>query len=410
MKDYNHRVLEELLEDIKTTKSTYDKRRKAENRHNIFNALYRSIDDEVRLHSRFISYLLSSTSNHNKKEFFADIFIKDIFKIEDFHLDNYTVYPNEDNKAEFKNIDILLINKQKQAIIIENKTRQNTPDSNDDKKPKGYQGQLERYYHTIHTGKDAAGKNIAEDFRCENPNIFYLSANGRQPSEKSIGTLKEKEVEVQCIHYESHITYWLKQCIAKLSNPEDVFLKGIIEKYLKIVEKMTNNDIPIEERQELKNKAAKDPEIIMYLMKNFKHIKWHTVADFWNKLQEELSSLQAYKEIKSETNNTNSITEITHNNRKAALTITFTTQKEVSMYICYDEKGLTFGKTKDNAWKYFNASEIQNINFVDFNNIETFALINTENTSKIVNNIIQEIEEEINNGFQKMYKEPQKEN
>lgn len=54
--------LNELLNSIKVSKSKYDEKRE-KNRFNIFTAMYKS-NEEVKLHSRFISYLLCSKSGH----------------------------------------------------------------------------------------------------------------------------------------------------------------------------------------------------------------------------------------------------------------------------------------------------------------------------------------------------------
>ena len=54
--------LNKLFEDISKIKTEYDKERE-KNRFNIFTAMYRT-NEEIKLHSRFISYLLCSKSGH----------------------------------------------------------------------------------------------------------------------------------------------------------------------------------------------------------------------------------------------------------------------------------------------------------------------------------------------------------
>lgn len=140
-----------LLTAIKSVQNKYDLIRD-KNRFNIFKALHKE-KDEVRLHSRFISYLLAPDSGHGLGKVFCELFIREILGIDEsqFNLSSYTVLPNESSKSEYKEIDILIINKQaKQAIIIENKI--NAKDSNREgknEKKDGYDGQLERYYNTI---------------------------------------------------------------------------------------------------------------------------------------------------------------------------------------------------------------------------------------------------------------------
>ncbi len=381
-KKTNFEKLNDLLQKIESIKEKYDKKREKE-LFNIFSALYR-IDDEVRLHSRFISYLLSSKSNHKKGNLFAKIFIEKILGIENFDFKNYEVYPNEFNKSEYKEIDILLVDKNKKGIIIENKTRYGTPDSNYNDKREGYNGQLERYYNTIHQGKDVNGSH---SIHCENPFVFYLSPNGKLPNEISLGdelTLDKKikdKIYVQCIHYESDIIKWLEQCIDKIKSDE--VLKGIVKQYIKIVKVMTDTDISIEERKKLKDEIAKNYKNVMYLQNNFKHIKWHTVDDFWTILGGKLKG-------KIETDNGKEITKITHYQRSGCLKITFNEK----MYVCYDDKGLTFGVIGADPW--FKSEKSREIDFVNFSNEKTFSLIDKNRMEIIVDEIFNEIEEKLN--------------
>lgn len=153
---------------------------------------------------------------------------------------------------------------------------------------------------------------------------------------------------------------------------------------------MTNTDISIEERKKLKDEIAKKYEIAMYFQNNFKHIKWHTVDEFWTILGKKLKG-------KLETDNGKEITKITHYQRNGCLKIIFN-----EMYVCYDDKGLTFGNITLNKWKEFNDSEIQKINFIDFDNKETFSLINKSNMNTIINTIIEEIKQESDDNFKNM--------
>lgn len=99
--------LRKLLLDVKDVKAKYDLERE-KNRFNFIGTLHKE-HDEVNLHSRFISYLLAPHSNHGFKEKFAEIFIREAIKLdeENFDLSNNEVFPNEFNKSEYKNIDIL---------------------------------------------------------------------------------------------------------------------------------------------------------------------------------------------------------------------------------------------------------------------------------------------------------------
>ena len=78
---------------------------------NIFRVL-RQESDEVNLHSKFIIELLSNIPLYSEK--FRKLFLKNIGLDENYFTDNVKV------KREYKNIDILLIEKDR-AVIIENK-------------------------------------------------------------------------------------------------------------------------------------------------------------------------------------------------------------------------------------------------------------------------------------------------
>lgn len=56
---------------------------------------------------------------------------------------------------------------------------------------------------------------------------------------------------------------------------------------------MTNNDSTVSERIELMNIVGKNSdnmESAMFLIKNFKHIEWHTTFEFWKELSYALST------------------------------------------------------------------------------------------------------------------------
>lgn len=388
----NLEKLKDLLQKTEQVRTKYEEKQNDE-LFNIFLALHR-IDDEVRLHSRFIAYLLSPHSNHKKGSLFAKIFIEKTLNISNFDFKNYEVYPNEFNKSEYKEIDILLWDKTNQkAIIIENKTRYSTPDSNYTDKPKGYNGQLERYYTTIHQGKDVNGK---DSIHCENPYVFYLSVDGKKPNDESLGFLKSKNI-VSCIHYETDIIEWLNACIKELKS--DQIMEATLKQYLKVVKIMTKTDIDIKERIELKDTISKDYKTAMYLVNNFNHIKWHTVDDFWLELKSKLE--KEYKNVCLSNNYIDALNSITHHNKIKTIGISFEFKEGVNAYIVYDNKGLTFGVIGADFWEV--SEKAKGINFIDFSNIETFALIDKDYMkSKIVPLIIKEIQQKIKEGFKNM--------
>ncbi|MGF7138546.1 PDDEXK-like family protein [Roseimarinus sediminis] len=400
--------LNNLFTQICIIKDKYNKHRE-ENRFNIFTALHKEYD-EVNLHSRFISYLMASNSGHGYKSKFAEVFIREVLQFDNdkFDLSNYEVIPNEENKSEFKEIDILIINKvKKQAIIIENKIF--ASDSNHTDKIDGYNGQLERYYNTIKSGIDKDG-NKSFDFKCDTVFVFYLTLDNHEPSQNSIGEndLKKNSEILKCISYDNHIRNWLEQIIKIID--KNSIIKSIIQQYLNLINKMTNNDIEIKERLELKEKVAEDLGNARYLLNNFKHIKWHTVFDFWTQLVANMKVDEYYKKLNPRLYPTNIdefkgiITEVTHHNKTLNHGIHFELNNGQLGYIT-GLGMLSWGTVNPKRWTDFKSQILQNISFSDFTSENTFLLIEKKNLNKAIELIIAEILQEQKNNFKNLNSE-----
>lgn len=389
--------VDNLLIEIKLIQNKYNKIRD-NNRFNIFEALHKHYD-EVNLHSRFISYLLAPDSGHGMDSVFSKILVREILGIDKFrfNLSNYIVLPNEKRKSEYKEIDILIINKKsKQAIIFENKIFAKDSNKKEErKKNDGYDGQLERYYNTIKTGIDKNGNNI-EDFQCDTVFIYYLTMfKEKQPSKESIGGLKTLEV----IYYGNEIRNWLKKCIDKVPK-EKIIIAQTIQQYLNLINKMTHNDILYSERIELKNATANNWKSAKYLIENFKHVKWHTVYDFWNalkiKLEKEYNNVSFYPNEFVE-----QIKEITHNNNDKNIGILFEIEKDKKAYIS-SQGYLSWGILEPKKWTHFYNENTENISFSDFLTENTFRLINKQNTEETIDSILNEIKVEKQNDFKNL--------
>ena len=104
----------EVIDIIDALHATrYAQERRGLNDLNIFTTLL-SMSDEVRLHSRFISYLLNPNQSHGQGSLFLELFLK-ICGIE---LDIDT--ENTSSVTEFNHIDIYLTDNFRH-LIIENK-------------------------------------------------------------------------------------------------------------------------------------------------------------------------------------------------------------------------------------------------------------------------------------------------
>ncbi|MCO5261043.1 MAG: PD-(D/E)XK nuclease family protein [Crocinitomicaceae bacterium] len=342
---------------------------------NIFNVLYNG-NEEVTLHSRFISYLLSL-----KDKNFLKLFVKEILKLEEekFNVNNCEIIPNEQNKTEYEEIDILILNEnEKQAIIIENKI--NADDSIHPNARRGYKGQLERYFNTITKGKDKNVKDCKYKCDVDKTYIYYLTLY-KKPSDKTIGELKERNkfiTEKHIINY-YQIQEWLSLCI---ENTEKSFLKTIIQQYLNLIKKMTTDNKRALELTDLISISENYWESAYIFSEYFKDIKWHTIHRFFTELSEKLKTHLPDEKL---------ITDVAHNgNRKTILKIEFE-YLNTRLQIVNDDNGFTLGNLTKGTWGYF-SDDIKKIRFWDFANKETFHIINNVHRTAIIDNMLKQIE------------------
>jgi len=390
----------EFILKIKEIKDKYDKERN-EDRFNIFYALHKE-HDEVNLHSRFISYLLAKNSGHKKGDFFARKFFDIILEMDNSFLDEYEVIPNEFNKTEFKEIDILLVSKKlNHAIVIENKIY--AKDSNHTNKKEGYNGQLERYYNTILKGvpiennKESRNNEFSpHNYICSKIDVFYLALNTLKTDSFNIskGNIPE-DIGVKEIYYTDKIIEWLKSCLNEIE--DDAFLKKIINQYLILVKNMTKTNIPIKELNDLRNLYSTDLRTTQYIIDNFKHIKWHTVDLFLCELEKILNS-EGYRNVTLYPENSKErnivITDLTHNNKDINVGVKFKIDEGDTFYIS-TLNNLSWGVTESEKWYDFKSNELQNIRFSDFSTINTYNLIAKDNIENAVKIILEEISEEV---------------
>ena len=396
--------LKKLFDKVSELKSVYDQQREKD-RFNIISALHKE-RDEVYLHSRMISYLLSPISGHGMENLYLKLFVRDILNLESeqFDISNVKVLPNENRKSEYKEIDLLLVNKYRsQAIIIENKI--DAKDSNHASKRDGYRGQMERYYNTIKLGIDKDG-NECKDFQCNQVYVYYLSLNKR-PSDISVGVLKDKpgswNEEKNILSYDFHIREWLKKSIENTPD-EKLQVKIFIQHYLKLIDRLTHNDIPMEEREELKNIVADNISDTKYLIDNFKHVKWHTVHEFWTtlkfSLEKQFKEVVFFSDAFSNADFEQTITEVAHNSKDVNYGFTFYVEDKKA-YIS-GKGNLSWGLVNPKKWSNFNTELIEGINFSEFSSECTYNLINRTNMNNAINLIIAEINKSVNNDFENL--------
>lgn len=263
-----------FLKQVNILRLKQQERQDKEEAFNLFSIL-RNERDEVNLHSRFISVLLDPKAPHKMGNTFLSLFLRTVesnMQVDDAEI---SVAPNFSNPSEFKDIDIFIRKGNEYAVIIENKI--DASDSNHEE-----EGQLEKYYREV----------IEEGYSKDNTDIYYLTLDQHEPSEESVSTsdkYPELAEKIRCISYGSEIIEWLKAC-AKESYARPL-LRESINQYINLLQRMTNNESSISERIELMNivgKNADNLESAMFLIKNFKHIQWHTIYEFWKELSEAL--------------------------------------------------------------------------------------------------------------------------
>lgn len=265
--------LEFFLEELNIIRKKYEELDLQKEQFNVFTIL-RDESDEVKLHSRFISSLLS----FQKKTQYLDTFLKEIDSQFEYGNNTLEIYPSYYYKNEYKDIDILLIDRLTQhAIIIENKIYARDSNHEDE-------GQLEKYYCIIVDEEKINEKNVE---------IYYMTLDGHDPSEQSIFTSKkypQLKEKVCCISYSNEIKNWLTICAKEAYN--EPFQRETILQYLKLIKTMTN-DVDIEERIEIKRligESQNNLKSAKLLIDNLKHLHWHTISDFWDNLADSLKA------------------------------------------------------------------------------------------------------------------------
>ena len=277
-------LLSKLITDITTIRN--ENKSQLNDNFNVFSAM-RNNCDEVRLHSRFIASILDNNAPHNLgttpiKELFDIIGIPNTLPNEP----KLNVLPNYYEKKEEHEIDILITTKR-HAVIIENKINHIDTNYSEDLKDANnnviLKGQLERYY-------DAIQKN---GYQCDNIYVVYLTKDGHQPSDESVGNDRKKPVfpelknKVISISYRQHILQWLQRLS---TNIEDKRISFFINQYMDIVEEITESS-SIEERKKLLsiigNLSEQEKAVLSYLFKNKQHILWHNADEFLHTLIKE---------------------------------------------------------------------------------------------------------------------------
>lgn len=223
--------LQNLISQITAIKKQYDKIAELTGENfNIFKILGLT-SNEVRTHSAFLSELLNPKGSHGQKEVFLKLFCEK-FNCLDFDYNSANVEVekrigliNEDY-SEGGNIDILITDNKRNAIIIENKIY-----ANDQEK------QMTRYYNY-------AKRNHEKCY------LFYLTLDGKEASVSSTNGIKNLG-GIQNISYASEILTWLELCREKAVNHS--IIRETITQYIHLIKYLTFQSINENMKAELFN-------------------------------------------------------------------------------------------------------------------------------------------------------------
>lgn len=177
------------------------------------------VNDEVRLHSRFLYSILNPHGNHYQGSLFLKLFLNEI-GVEN----NWLNYNNIFIAKERSGIDIHITDGHKH-IIIENKLN-----------AKDQEKQIQCYIEFILKFYDT---------NCSDIIFIYLSKNRQEPSKHGLGNFglspcktklvmpDTRSVTYMNAHYEKHIISWINKAKAKVINVQN--LHNALSEYEKVV-------------------------------------------------------------------------------------------------------------------------------------------------------------------------------
>jgi hypothetical protein len=242
---------------------------------NVFSVL-KMDSKEVQMHSAFIGELLNPNGSHGLKEEPLKIFIdllkskfnKTEIKEEETILipdkfilntesaiatiEKYIGFTNED-KTEGGRIDIILEDKNKNAIIIENKI-----------------------YAIEQTNQLIRYNNYSQ-----NSPILYLTLYGDAPT--SHGELNEN-IHYFNISYEEDIKEWLELCLKEAV--EYPMLREVIKQYIYLIKKLTNQSTNNKMSKDLVERMEKEIQASFEVANNLSELKKKIFFDFIQTLKE----------------------------------------------------------------------------------------------------------------------------
>ncbi len=208
---------------------------------NVFSVL-RSSDEEVGLHSAFLTAVLNPDSGHGQGTWCLNEFLSQA-KLERIPeggeaqvFREYTRLRNrnEADGSERDSIDIFIKAGQR-AIVIENKIYAEDQDE-----------QIKRY---VQFARD-------EGFSEEKIDVIYLTLDGHEPSSQSLGDYPKEKVKL--MSYGGDVIPWLDKCIEHMAKHPTT--RETLVLYQRIVQGLTGQAMNEEENMEIADLLMETPQ------------------------------------------------------------------------------------------------------------------------------------------------------
>lgn len=256
---------------------------------NVFTTLLKQ-HDEVRLHSRFLSFLLNPKSNHNQNDLFLSLFLQECGIANDYFND----LTRCQTLCEYENIDIYITDGNKH-IIIENKVW-----AGDQK------AQIKRYIETInYENKPLSNDNLIVIYLSLDrfsPSKFSLCANengcpnGFYIKNKTIigkGENSDKKYQFINLNYDKHIAPWLEKSRKQIANITNLSV-GITQ-YQEVIQKLygTYQEKIMNLKEYLQQNKENKPELVKTMQEisnQYAIYKKQIISDFFEKSQEAIKN------------------------------------------------------------------------------------------------------------------------
>jgi hypothetical protein len=218
-------------------------------RFNVFTAVL-SHDDEVRLHSRWLHYLLNPAAEHDCNTLFLDLFIKtlqmgvqpheneaELNRLDELNaFVSNTVEAKKELQTKHGNLDIHIECPNWGVIVVENKTRSG-------------EGEYQISDYAEYCGDYCHGRQYI---------LLFLTPDGRQAQ-----TAGKHEKHYYRISYRYHILRWLEECLR--ATYQFVHINQALQQYKIVVDQLLNRSSDTAYMKDVTEILRKYPSIIEHI-------------------------------------------------------------------------------------------------------------------------------------------------